>query len=83
MGAQMFHEKVERLSDQIRDEDLMRLLEPTSLPKILRGHEPRRRPQTAIISRAANAATTLKNFLSARERMLARIARKLRFREPQ
>lgn len=42
-----------RLADQIMTENQLRLLEPTSLPKVRRGWEPRPRPQTAIIARAA------------------------------
>ena len=91
----MFHEKVERLAEQIRDEDRIRLLEPTSLPKVLRGYQRRPRPATAIISIAAQCAyqrrlaqtaedretgEILRRHLSSRERMLNRIARKLRFR---
>lgn len=48
--------RVEVLIDEILAADRMRLLEPTSLPKILRGRVPARRPQTAIISYAAQAA---------------------------
>jgi hypothetical protein len=48
----MFH-TAENLADQIQAEDRLRLLEPTSLPKNLRGWSPRPRPQTAIIARAA------------------------------
>jgi hypothetical protein len=40
-----------QLAETIQAEDRLRLLEPTSLPKILRGWSPR--PQTAIIARAA------------------------------
>jgi hypothetical protein len=50
-----FRASVSRLADQIQDEDRARLLEPTG-PKILCGRNPIRRPQTAIISIAAQAA---------------------------
>lgn len=91
----MFHEKVERLADEIRELDRMRLLEPTSLPKVLRGYQRRPRPSTAIISYAAQRAyerrmsmteddramrEAMRKHFSAHERMLNRIARKLRFR---
>lgn len=50
-----FRADVSRLADQIQDEDRARLLEPVG-PKSLRGRNPIRRPQTAIISIAAKAA---------------------------
>lgn len=78
----------EILIDQVQADDRQRLLEPTSLPKILRGAPPFRRPQTAIIAYAAQAAyerrmagdATLRKFFSQHERKLQRLAHKLRFR---
>lgn len=82
---------IESLADEIQAADRMRLLEPTSLPKVLRGHKRRPRPQTAIIAYAAQRAyerrigqesvgIVVKRFVSAHEQMLNRIARKMRFR---
>lgn len=94
-GGRMFHETVDRLVDQIQDQDRLRLLEPTSLPKVLRGYRRRARPQTAIISRAAKGACERRiaaeadtaatervtaRFIRSKERMLDRLAQKLRFR---
>jgi hypothetical protein len=42
-----------RMAAEVQDEDRQRLLEPTSLPKELRGWSPRPRPKTAIIALAA------------------------------
>lgn len=42
--------RLEELADQIQAEDRMRLLEPTSLPKELRGYQRRPRPQTGLLS---------------------------------
>lgn len=79
---------VHDLIEQVQDEDRQRLLEPTSLPKILRGGAPYRRPQTAIISIAAQAAyerrmageQVVRKFVSAHDRKLSRLVHKLRFR---
>jgi len=47
---------LEQLADHVQDLDRLRLLEPTSLPKELRGYKRRPRPKTAIIAYAAQAA---------------------------
>jgi hypothetical protein len=44
---------VEKLIEEIRDEDRVRLLEPTSLPKELRGFKRRPPPNTALLTRIA------------------------------
>jgi hypothetical protein len=82
-----------KLIEGIQDEDRQRLLEPTSLPKVLRGKNPYRRPQTAIISVAAREAyerriagemvdvdAVARRFFRRHERKLERLAHKLRFR---
>jgi hypothetical protein len=66
----LFRENVSRLVDQIQDEDRARLLEPTG-PKVLRGKNPYRRPKTAIISIAAQAAIERR---MAREKIKAALA---------
>lgn len=88
-GTRSLHELIE----QIQNEDRQRLLEPTSLPKVLRGRAPSRRPKTAIISYAAQAAyerrmrgetvdvdTVAAKFFRQHEAKLDRLARKLRVR---
>lgn len=80
--------RLEKLIEEIQEEDRARLLEPTSLPKILRGHRRRRRPQTAIIALAAQRVYERRvageptdaiamRFFRAHERKIERIARKL------
>lgn len=84
---------VENLIESVQGDDRKRLLEPTSLPKVLRGRAPFRRPQTAIIAYAAQAAyerriagepadqdATARKFFIAHEAKLRRIAHRLRFR---
>jgi hypothetical protein len=84
---------LEELADEIQRLDSLRLLEPTSLPKILRGYKRRPQPQTCIISYAAQAAYERRmagesvsvdrvalKFFRERERMLDRLANKLRCR---
>lgn len=81
------------LADRIQAEDRLRLLEPTSLPKVLRGWEPRARPQTAIIAYAAQrayerrmarergdaeTAGAIHQFLTQRAGRLSRLAKQLR-----
>lgn len=44
---------VTKLIEQIQDEDRQRLLEPTSLPKELRGFKRRPPPNTALLSSIA------------------------------
>jgi hypothetical protein len=51
----VFRLNVSRLIEEIQNEDRARLLEPIG-PKILRGRSSIRRPKTAIIARAAQAA---------------------------
>jgi hypothetical protein len=48
-----FHARIERLTEEIQDEDRQRLLEPTSLPKVLRGFKQRPPANTALLSRIA------------------------------
>jgi len=55
-GGGTFHADVSRAIEDIRGLDQLRLLEPTSLPKVLRGRPPRRQPNTAILSDIAFAA---------------------------
>jgi hypothetical protein len=45
-----FHANVSRMVEEIQAADRLRLLDPTSLPKILRGRAPFTRPDTASIS---------------------------------
>lgn len=86
-----------QLADQVRAEDRLRLLEPTSLPKRLRGRSSRPRPQTAIIAYAAQRAyqrrvapaqadsaseSAIQEFLSMRASRLRRLANQLRQRGP-
>jgi hypothetical protein len=52
-GARSFRDDVSRAIESIQDADRLRLLEPTSLPKVLRGRPPYRQPNTAILSRIA------------------------------
>ena len=81
---------IQVLIDEIQAEDRQRLLEPRSLPKVLRGYQRRPRPQTAIISYAAQRAyerrmrgetidvdAITREFFAGHERKLARIARRL------
>lgn len=77
---------IEQLADRVQDLDKLRLLEPTSLPKQLRGWKPRPRPKTAIIALAAQAAyerrihtaEVVRNFLGQHAAMLRRLADRLR-----
>lgn len=86
-----FRARVESLMDHVQDLDRARLLEPTSLPKVLRGRPELRRPKTAIIAYAAQAAyerrmacesvgiiQTVNKFFRQRDAKLQRIADKLR-----
>lgn len=52
-GGTMFHETVVRVAEQVQADDRMRLLEPTSLPKELRGFKRRAPPNTALLTRIA------------------------------
>lgn len=85
--------RIEVLADQVQADDRQRLLEPTSLPKVLRGAAQVRRPQTAIISYAAQAAYARRlagetadvdsiahKFFLERDRKLSRLAHKLMMR---
>lgn len=77
---------LEQLADRVQDLDRLRLLEPTSLPKELRGYKRRPRPKTVIIAIAAQAAyerrihTTevVRNFLGQHAAKLRRLADRLR-----
>lgn len=86
---------VDALAENIQAEDRLRLLEPTSLPKHLRGWSPRARPQTAIIAYAAQRAyerriarergetatdRTIQEFMSQRAGRLNRLVNQLRRR---
>lgn len=44
---------IEELAERVRADDRMRLLEPTSLPKELRGFKRRPPPNTALLTRIA------------------------------
>jgi hypothetical protein len=44
---------VSEIAEQVQADDRMRLLEPTSLPKVLRGFKHRPPPNTALLSRIA------------------------------
>lgn len=81
--------EIATLADVIQAEDRLRLLEPTSLPKILRGWSPRPRPKTAIIALAARAAyerrggdpaEAIRKFLGQRADRLRALADRLRVR---
>lgn len=86
----MFHTvTVEALADKVQADDRLRLLEPTSLPKQLRGWSPRPRPKTAIISYAAQRAyerrcvgesnqQIVRKFLGQRNNELRRMAARLK-----
>lgn len=77
---------LEQLADRVQDLDRLRLLEPTSLPKELRGYKRRPRPKTAIIALAAQAAyerrihtaEVVRNFLGQHAAKLRRLADRLR-----
>jgi hypothetical protein len=77
---------LEYLTDHVQDLDRQRLLEPTSLPKELRGYKRRPRPKTAIIALAAKAAyerrihtaEVVRNFLGQHAAKLRRLADRLR-----
>lgn len=79
-------EALERLAERIQAEDRLRLLEPTSLPKELRGYKRRPRPKTAIIAYAAQAAyerriqqtEVIQKFLGQHAAKLRRLADRLR-----
>lgn len=77
---------LEQLAERVQDLDRLRLLEPTSLPKELRGYKRRPRPKTAIIAYAAQAAyerrihtaEVVRNFLGQHAAKLRRLADRLR-----
>lgn len=77
---------LEYLADHVQDLDRLRLLEPTSLPKELRGYKRRPRPNTAIIAYAAQAAyerrihsaEVVRDFLGQHAAKLRRLAERLR-----
>lgn len=77
---------LKQLAERVQDLDRLRLLEPTSLPKELRGYKRRPRPKTAIIAYAAQAAyerrlhtaEVVRNFLGQHAAKLRRLADRLR-----
>lgn len=71
----LFARETSRLVEQIQDEDRARLLEPVG-PKILRGRNPIRRPATAIISIAAQAAYERRMAREKFEAALASLSRR-------
>lgn len=61
-----FHDlaAIERLADEIQAEHALRLGGPTQIPMVPRPFMPRPRPQTAIISRAAQSKIDMSVVLS-------------------